>query len=161
MTYIKGEAENRPGAVMSRRELQPLHPSPPTTTMRYVATGALTRRDFGLFEYELTANSPGARAHYHPDFSESFYVLDGELTILDGEEWVTAGVGDLVYVPRKSIHGFKNDGAVDTKFLILFTPGVAREDYFTGLDELRANGQTPTTEEIDEFGRRHGQINIR
>lgn len=106
-------------------------------------------------------HSQWARPHHHPDFSESFYILDGELTILDGEDWVTAGVGDLVYVPRKSIHGFKNDGAANTRFLILFTPGVAREDYFTGLDELRANDRAPTTEEIDEFALRHGQVNIR
>ncbi len=164
MTYIDtaaaGEAQHG-GAVVSRRDTQPLHPSPPTTAMRYVATGSLTRRDYGLFEYQLTAGSHGARPHYHPDFSESFYILDGELNILDGQDWVTAGVGDLVYVPRNSIHGFNNAGALDTRFLILFTPGAPREEYFSGLAELRAGGRVPSTAEIDDFARRHGQINIR
>jgi quercetin dioxygenase-like cupin family protein len=129
---------------------------------RFVATGAQTRGDFGLFEVTVPPGGSGPGPHLHRTFSESFHVLDGELAVLDGSTWTTAGVGDLVYVPRSSVHGFRAAGPdVGARFLILFTPGIPREDYFTGLLELYADGRTPGTAEIDAFALRHDQLNLR
>lgn len=155
MCHVRGS-----GVVLSRHVNQRTVGSGRATT-RYVAVGSQTERDFGLFEYTLSAGSPGASAHYHQHFSETFYVLEGDLGVLDGSDWVKAEAGDLVYVPRGSVHGFRNDSNVDTRFLILFTPGAPREEYFDGLAARRASGVEPTQAEIDEFARRHDQINIR
>ncbi|MGI8693371.1 MAG: hypothetical protein ACR2JK_10815 [Geodermatophilaceae bacterium] len=54
-----------------------------------------------------------------------------------------------------------DDGGIDARFLILFTPGIPREEYFDGLAACRAAGLELTEAEIDEFARRHGQINVR
>ncbi len=133
-----------------------------TTSTRYIAVGAHTDKDFGLFEYVLAPGTAGAGAHYHRTFSETFYLLDGELDILNGTEWVTAGAGDLVYVPRESVHGFRNSTAAAVRFLILFTPGViAREDYFDGVTARRAAGVEATDAERDAFARRFDQYNVR
>jgi quercetin dioxygenase-like cupin family protein len=129
---------------------------------RFVATGSQTRGDFGLYEYTLPAGAGGAMPHLHRTFSESFHVLEGALDVLAGDEWTTAHVGDLVYVPRSGVHGFRAAGPdVGARFLILFTPGIPRELYFEGLVELYADGRTPSTEEVDEFALRHDQLNLR
>jgi quercetin dioxygenase-like cupin family protein len=129
---------------------------------RFVATGSQTRGDFGLFEVTMPPGGGGPGPHLHRTFSESFHVLEGELAVYTGEEWTTASAGDLLYVPRSSVHGFRSAGPdVGARFLILFTPGIAREDYFEGLVELHADGRTPSTEEIDAFALRHDQLNIR
>jgi mannose-6-phosphate isomerase-like protein (cupin superfamily) len=129
---------------------------------RFVATGGQTRGDFGLYEYVLPPGAAGATPHLHRTFSESFHVLEGSLAVLSGEEWTTVEPGDLVYVPRSGVHAFRaarpDAGA---RFLILFTPGIARERYFEGLVELHADGRTPSTEEIDAFALRHDQLNLR
>ena len=129
---------------------------------RFVATGTQTRGDFGLFEVTMSPGGGGPGPHLHRTFSESFHVLEGELAVLDGDTWTTASAGDLVYVPRSSVHGFRAAGPdVGARFLILFTPGIPREEYFEGLLELHAGGRTPTVEEIDAFALRHDQLNLR
>ena len=129
---------------------------------RFIATGSQTRGDFGLFEVTMPPGGSGPGPHLHRTFSESFHVLEGSLDVLDGDRWTTAHAGDLVYVPRSGVHAFRAAGPdVGARFLILFTPGIAREDYFTGLVELHAGGRTPSTAEIDEFALRHDQLNLR
>ncbi len=129
---------------------------------RFVATGSQTRGDFGLFEVTMAPGGSGPGPHLHRTFSESFHVLEGELAVLDGDTWTTASAGDLVYVPRSSVHGFRAAGTdVGSRFLILFTPGIPREDYFEGLVELHAGGRTPSPEEIDAFALQHDQLNLR
>ena len=129
---------------------------------RFLATGSQTRGDFGLYEYTLPPGAGGAMPHLHRTFSESFHVLEGQLAVLTGDEWTTAGPGDLVYVPRSGVHGFRAAGPdVGARFLILFTPGIPRERYFEGLVELHAGGRTPSDEEVDAFALQHDQLNLR
>ncbi|HEV7871933.1 MAG: conserved rane protein of unknown function, putative Cupin 2 conserved barrel domain [Modestobacter sp.] len=129
---------------------------------RFVATGSQTRGDFGLFEVTMAPGGRGPGPHLHRTFSESFHVLEGSLAVLAGEEWTTAHAGDLVYVARSSVHGFRAAGPdVGARFLVLFTPGIPREEYFEGLLELHAGGRTPSTGEVDEFALRHDQLNLR
>ncbi|MCU1603690.1 MAG: conserved rane protein of unknown function, putative Cupin 2 conserved barrel domain [Modestobacter sp.] len=129
---------------------------------RFLATGSQTRGDFGLFEVTVDPGGSGPGPHLHRTFSESFHVLEGELAVLTGEEWTTVSAGDLLYVPRSSVHGFRAAGPdVGARFLMLFTPGIPREEYFEGLLELHAGGRTPSTTEIDAFALRHDQLNLR
>lgn len=129
---------------------------------RFVATGAQTRGDYGLFEVTMAPGGSGPGPHLHRTFSESFLVLEGSLAVLSGEEWTTADAGDLVYVPRSGVHAFASAGPdVGARFLILFTPGIPREQYFAGLLELHAGGRTPSTAEIDAFALQHDQLNLR
>jgi quercetin dioxygenase-like cupin family protein len=150
----------RAAAVVSRYSDQ-RSASSPTASSRYVALGSQTDQEYGLFDYRIAAGAPGAVPHYHPHFTESFYILAGELSLLNGEEWISAGVGDLVYVPRNSVHAFRNDSDAEARFIIVFTPGVPREDYFDELAAIRASGRQMTEQETDELARRHGQINVR
>lgn len=151
---------HRPSII--RRGDQPFAARDPNARTRFVATSAQTHNDFGLFEYRLGPGDGGPGAHYHVGFSETFYVLDGELAVLSETEWTTAGPGDLVYVPRHGVHGFRAaSDQVGARFLILFTPGIPREQYFEGLIALHAGGRTPSPDEIDAFAAQHDQINLR
>ncbi len=126
-----------------------------------VATGDVTGGEFGLFEVDIT---PGGRAgaHYHTGFTESFYVLEGSVALTLGDEVVIAGSGDFAFVPRHGVHGFANASEDEpARMLILFTPGVAREEYFRELIELHVNDPDPTPEQIDAVAARHDQVNLR
>lgn len=151
-------SEARPRPKISRRSEQ--GSSGPLSRNLYVATGSFSEGDFGLFESELGPGANGPGPHYHEHFSESFYLLEGRLLIVTADDSLVAEPGDFIYVPRDALHGFKNASSESiARFLILFTPGVAREQYFEGLLELQARGAT--TEEIDAFARFHDQVNIR
>ena len=45
--------------------------------------------------------------HYHPNDEQWIYLLEGSLAVLMGEEIETASIGDLIYIPRNTIHGIR------------------------------------------------------
>jgi quercetin dioxygenase-like cupin family protein len=144
--------------VVSRAADPPDLPGPPS--VRFVAPGSVTAGRYGLFEYAMGAHSPGPGPHVHRTFSESFYVLTGELTIFADDSWATFGPGDYALVPEHGVHAFRNDGDDPVSFLILFAPGIARERFFSELAQMREQGVELTPEERVAFYARHDQVNL-
>ena len=132
----------------------------PTTNVHYLATGASTGGDFGLYRWEMGPEPGGPAPHFHRSISESFYVLSGTVRLYDGSGWVDSTPGDFHFVPPGGIHAFRNESGAPATMLLLFTPGAPREAYFEGLAELAASGRTPTAEEMAEFYRRHDQFMV-
>ncbi len=125
-----------------------------------VAPSRVTDGEFGMFEIEIAAGSAPVTPHYHTGFTESFYVLDGTVGLRLGEDEVIAGPGDFAFVPRNGLHGFRNAGDQSARLLIIFTPGIPREEYFRELGELYRSAEPPTREEVDAVARRHDQVNV-
>lgn len=123
----------------------------------FIATGAGTDGDLGLFQWDMPPQAGGPSAHFHRRFSESFYILGGTVRLYDGVRWVSATTGDFLHVPRGGVHAFHNDSDAAASMLILFAPGAPRERYFTELAELAASGRTLSEEERVEFLARHDQ----
>ena len=138
----------------------PLVSNGATSKLRMVAPGAVTAGRYGLVEYHVAPHSPGAAPHYHQTFSEAFLVLSGRLTVYHGGAWDPVAPGDFALVHEGGAHGFRNDGDEWTSFLILFAPGIARENFFLEMAELRRSGRTLTPEEMTAFYARHDQVMV-
>jgi quercetin dioxygenase-like cupin family protein len=130
------------------------------TVARFVATGSSTQGDFGLYRWEMPANTGGATGHFHRGFSESFYVLGGNPSFFDGATWTEASPGFFLYVPRGGIHGFKNDSPTPAAFPILFSPGLAREGYFEALEEIGRTGRQISKADWDDLYARFDQTMV-
>jgi mannose-6-phosphate isomerase-like protein (cupin superfamily) len=128
--------------------------------LRMVATGSITHRRFGLLEYRLDARTRGASPHYHTTFSESFYVLYGTMTLYVDGGWRPCEPGDFAIAHERGVHGFRNDGDEPSSVLILFTPGIAREEFFAEMAEIGRGGRTPTQEELAAIYARHDQVMV-
>jgi quercetin dioxygenase-like cupin family protein len=102
----------------------------------------------------------GPDAHFHRTFSESFYILEGIVRLYDGRDWVEAGAGDFLYVPKGGIHAFSAASDQPASMLILFAPGEARERYFQEVEEIRASGRKLTDDEWTELYARHDQYMV-
>jgi mannose-6-phosphate isomerase-like protein (cupin superfamily) len=122
----------------------------PSSQTHYLATGASTDGQFGLYRWEFGPRASGPGPHFHKAISESFYILSGSVRLYDGEQWVDATEGDFLYVPQGGIHGFRNESGRPASMLLLFTPGAPREAYFETLVEV-AHGRTMTDEERTRF----------
>jgi mannose-6-phosphate isomerase-like protein (cupin superfamily) len=107
----------------------------PTHTVGYLATGASTHGQFGLYRWDFTGEPSGPAPHFHRTISESFFVLSGAVRLYDGREWLTATSGDFLYVPEGGIHGFRNESGEPASMLILFAPGAPREPYFENVSK--------------------------
>lgn len=127
------------------------------THVRFVAPGAATRGQFGLFEWNMQPRTPGADAHFHRTFSESFFVTSGTVEFYDGRRWVPARAGDFLYVPMGGVHGFRALSEEPSSMLILFAPGAPREKYFRELAAIRESGRELTEEEWTAFFAEHDQ----
>lgn len=129
-------------------------------SLRMVAPGAVTDGRFGLVEYHLAPRTPGAAPHYHQTFSESFYVLSGELTLFVDGRWQPYRPGDFAIARERGVHGFRNDGDEPAAVLILFTPGIARETFFAEMAEIGRSGRKPSKEEMAAIYARHDQVMV-
>ncbi|MBS1617395.1 MAG: cupin domain-containing protein, partial [Bacteroidetes bacterium] len=75
---------------------------------RIVATGDDTGGAYGIIEM-LVPPGGGPGPHAHPDFEETFHVLEGEVEFHSEDGRAIAHKGDFVRIPKGGIvHGFKN-----------------------------------------------------
>lgn len=90
-------------------------------TMTLKATGPATDGRLLLLE-NLTAPGGGPPPHIHTREDEFFYVLDGTFEIRIGDELHTLGAGGFAFVPRGTVHDFRNTGEQPARILVGFTP---------------------------------------
>src|SRR4051795_7390408 len=117
----------------------------------YLATGAGTNGQFGLYRWEMGPEPSGPDQHFHRSISESFFTLTGTIRIYDGNRWIDTKPGDFVHVPEGGIHAFRNESGEPASMLLHFAPGAPREGYFEGLIGLSELSE----EERAEFMLRH------
>ena len=126
----------------------------------YLATGAMTRGQFGLYRWDMGPGVSGPDPHFHRTISESFLVLSGTVRLYDGTGWVDGTPGDFLFVPEGGIHAFRNESGEPASMLILFTPGAPREAYFEAMTEIATSGRQLSKEEWTELYRRHDQYMV-
>ena len=158
MSY-SGEMGETSAVAVSDEAMRKVHMSSGTIGS-FVATGELTRGQYGLYRWDMPANAGGAGGHFHRGFSEAFYVIEGSPTFFNGEAWTPGHAGDYLYVPEGGIHGFRNDSDAPASMLILFAPGIAREAYFLELEEIGRSGRTMTKADWDDLYARHDQVMV-
>jgi mannose-6-phosphate isomerase-like protein (cupin superfamily) len=127
----------------------------------YLATGASTNGQFGLYRWDMGPEPGGPATHFHRTISESFFILSGAVQLFNGEQWTTARAGDFLYVPEGGLHAFRNESGSPASMLILFAPGAPREPYFEGLVEIATSGRQLTQAEWDDFFARHDTYWVR
>jgi quercetin dioxygenase-like cupin family protein len=84
--------------------------------------GTHTRGTLGVAEFTVAPHAPTPPPHIHHAHEEGFYVLEGELEFLAGNETVRASQGTFVMVPIGTIHTFSNPTDKPARFLNTFTP---------------------------------------
>jgi mannose-6-phosphate isomerase-like protein (cupin superfamily) len=127
------------------------------------ASGESTGGSLGLVEATVPPGG-GPIAHAHTRTDEAFYVLSGEVEILDGARTFVAGAGDFVFIPRGIRHRFRNTGVHGARLLFMFTPG-GEEGVFRYGDEAQPGHPPPawglerfSTPEILRFNEEFGVV---
>jgi quercetin dioxygenase-like cupin family protein len=88
--------------------------------MTFLATAEDTQGKFALIEgVARKGNVPPPHIHHREE--ESFYVLEGEMTVSIADRTVKATPGTMVTVPRHVVHSFTIDSE-QLRVLILVTP---------------------------------------
>ncbi|MYR35552.1 cupin domain-containing protein [Nocardiopsis alba] len=116
------------------------------------ATGAMTGGALSFVEATVPPGA-GPRPHIHHREDEAYYVLSGELEVLDGERTFIAGPGDFVFIPRGTVHRFKNVGVHTAKMVFLFTPAGFEEFFLEAGYPARPGEPAPAVRGVAERDR--------
>lgn len=75
----------------------------------------------GAYSFVEASGTVFATPHVHHNREEAFYVLEGSVTFLAGDQTVEGTAGSFVLVPRETMHGFRANG--DARLVIIHSPG--------------------------------------
>jgi len=110
--------------------------------MSVKATADSTGGAFGLVESLMAPGfSPPMHIHHRED--ESFYVLEGELTMQCGEQRFRASAGAFVFLPRDVPHTFVVEGDRTARVLTLLTPNDGEGVFIEGGRRPECDGLPP------------------
>ena len=124
--------------------------------IRFRLQAAQTGGNFTMFEYLIPVNARVPIAHSHEAFDETLYGLDGATAVtLDGHK-VAVGRGDVLFIPRGSVHQVENLGVVDARGLSVITPGLLGPEFFREVAAVLNVGGPPNIERIVAVMQRHG-----
>ena len=87
-----------------------------------IATVKVGREELALIEFELYPGFEGPDPHAHDGHVDSFYVLDGEVDFLIGDEWLRLGAGSFVAAPIGLTHAFANRDGQHARLLNIHAP---------------------------------------
>jgi quercetin dioxygenase-like cupin family protein len=88
----------------------------------FLKTAAETNGELSLLEVELAPHG-GNFLHYHTEFSEAFEVLEGELHVQVGEEYLTLQPGEFAVAQPGEYHRFFSVSDTPTRFRVEIRPG--------------------------------------
>ena len=119
-----------------------------------------TDGSYSVHDNLIPAGSPAPLPHLHHDHEETFYVLEGELTVQVRERRIMAPVGSFVVIPRGVVHQPSNPGTEPTRGLLIFSPA-GMEYFFEEAAEGRIPLQAVPTdpeikEKVDAFTSKYG-----
>jgi mannose-6-phosphate isomerase-like protein (cupin superfamily) len=89
----------------------------------FKAEGADGDGTFSLTETTIAPGFPGPLPHRHETFSDSFYVLEGTLTVLLEGTPHEVPVGGFALAPPGTTHTFANRSSATVRLLNLMAPG--------------------------------------
>ena len=127
-----------------------------TTSTWFLADGESTGGAFALVD-ERATRGESVPLHRHDDV-ESFYVLEGELTVFLGGVGRRLGAGSFAHVPAGAVHGFRIESET-ARYLILTTP--RHGDFYRAITvPAQADGRPPEepirSEQIKQASREYG-----
>lgn len=94
----------------------------------FKADEAETAATYSISEWFLEPHSAGPGPHSHADHDDIFYVIEGTMSLLVGDDWVDAGVGSFVRAPAGTIHDFANRTDARAGVLNIYIPGGFERD---------------------------------
>jgi mannose-6-phosphate isomerase-like protein (cupin superfamily) len=93
----------------------------------FKADGRETKGRYSISEWWLEPHTKGPGAHSHAE-DDVFFVIEGTMSFLIGDEWTHAAAGSFVLVPGGVTHDFENRGSARAGVLNFSVPGGFEED---------------------------------
>ena len=118
----------------------------------YTILAAEAETDGAYFVMEgLVPPDGGPPPHIHHNQVETFYIVEGQMEILLGDQVYEAKAGDFVHVSKGTRHRFVNRSQTPTKMIFTFVPAGDIEQFFREVFEQSTDRNAPPPELDDAF----------
>jgi mannose-6-phosphate isomerase-like protein (cupin superfamily) len=126
--------------------------------MDFKATGEDTGGAFSLF-HDTALPGYGPPPHIHHNADEAFYVLERNFIFHTGDRQVRVVPGSFVFIPRGTVHTWRNVGSTPGRMIVVVAPAGAERFFLeAGVpaigDSLEA--PEPNVERILELAAKYG-----
>jgi quercetin dioxygenase-like cupin family protein len=119
----------------------------PGDTYTFLLTGEQSGGNMFILEATIPAGG-GPPPHVHGREDETFYLLQGTLSVCVGDETLRASAGDFLHVPKGTVHSFRNDGEGEARMLAIFTPAGMEGYFLECLEQVQATSERTPIGEI-------------
>jgi hypothetical protein len=119
------------------------------------ANGRENQGRFDFLVIDHLAYGAGPPLHFHDTQEDSFFVLEGVLTVQLGDDVVELGPGDFATAPPRVPHSLTNANADQPvcRAVNLLTPGNDFDAYLNQLEQFAARGDHQAMEQLHaEYG---------
>ncbi|MCW1884638.1 cupin domain-containing protein [Luteolibacter flavescens] len=123
-------------------------------TASFQLTGEETGGRYTMF-VNVTAPGGGPPPHRHDHEDEWFYVVEGRAEFFKDGEWTEVPPGTAVFMPRGSVHTFRNAGETPLKQIIHTAPS-GFETFFARVADEFNREDGPDMDRVIAISTEHG-----
>jgi quercetin dioxygenase-like cupin family protein len=90
--------------------------------INFLLSAADTNGSLAMFEFKVPAGAKVPLPHFHRDYDETIYGVEGVITLTVEGKAIDLGPGESCFIPRGAAHRFNNLKQADAKALAVITP---------------------------------------
>jgi len=128
---------------------------PGAITLKVLLSGAQTGGSQAVFE-DIVEPGIGPGRHIHFKQDEIFFFLEGTFDVEVGGVLHRMEPGDVAFIPRGTVHAFKNVGTTPGRLRYVFSPALTVEAMFRDMFAALQDGAL-TEDTMSEIALKHGQ----
>jgi len=128
--------------------------------IHFLLEAADTNGSLAMFEFMVPVGARVPVPHYHKDYDETIYGLDGVITITVGGKAVDIGPGESCFISRGAVHGFNNLKQVDARALAVVTPALIGPEFFKEMAAMVNAGGPPDLEKMKSVMAKHRLVAV-
>jgi quercetin dioxygenase-like cupin family protein len=128
--------------------------------IRFLLEAADTNGSVAMFEFTVPVGAKVPLPHYHREYDETIYGLEGVMSFTVEGKPVDIGPGKSCFIPRGAVHGFNNLKETDAKALAIVTPALLGPDYFKEMATIVNLSGPPDLEKLKAVMLKHGLVPV-
>jgi quercetin dioxygenase-like cupin family protein len=128
--------------------------------IRFLLEAVDTNGAVAMFEFTVPVGAKVPVPHYHKQYDETIYGVEGVVTFTVDGKPVGIGPGETCFIPRGAVHGFDNLGQTDVKALAVITPALLGPDFFREAAAIVNAGGPPDVEKLKAVLLKHGLVPV-
>jgi quercetin dioxygenase-like cupin family protein len=128
--------------------------------IRFLLEATDTNGSVAMFEFTVPVGAKVPLPHYHKQYDETIYGVEGVMTFTVEGRTVDLGPGQSCFVTRGAVHGFNNLKQTEAKALAVVTPALIGPDYFREMAAIVNAGGSPDVEKMKAVMLKHGLVPV-